>query len=58
MMEKAFWVEIDRQAKKAGRTWQELAIKTLANKPEGVSAASWLRVRCLLLTVKGAKHGG
>lgn len=57
-LESEFWKVIDLRSKKSGRTWQEWAIKELASKPEGHGSASWLRVRCLLLTVKGAKHGG
>jgi predicted DNA-binding ribbon-helix-helix protein len=55
-LEKQFWAEIDRHAKTAGRTWQQWAVKELANKPDGTGAASWLRVRCLLMTKKGATN--
>ncbi|OQW85760.1 MAG: hypothetical protein BWK72_20725 [Rhodoferax ferrireducens] len=56
-LEKQFWVEIDRLAKKAGRSWQQWVITELANKPESTSAASWLRVRCLQSSLKGRNHG-
>jgi predicted DNA-binding ribbon-helix-helix protein len=56
-LERQFWAQIDSLAKKKGRTWHELVIRELANKPDGQGAASWLRVRCLLLTKKEAKHG-
>lgn len=43
---------------KSGRNWRELVERELATKPDGQGAASWLRVRCLLLTQKESKHGG
>jgi predicted DNA-binding ribbon-helix-helix protein len=57
-LEKQFWAQLDRLAKKSGRNWRELVEHELASKPDGQGAASWLRVRCLLLTMKGAKNGG
>ena len=56
-LERQFWAQIDLLAKKSGRHWRELVERELTNKPDGQGAASWLRVRCLLLTTKGAKHG-
>lgn len=43
-------------AKKSGRTWRELVEREQARKPEGVGLASWLRVRCMLMTLKD-RHG-
>lgn len=55
---KQFWAQFDLLAKKSGRNWRELVERELASKPDGQGAASWLRVRCLLLTKKESKHGG
>ena len=56
-LEKQFWAEIDILSKVAGKDWREWVITELRTKPEASGSASWLRVRCLLLTKKGAKHG-
>lgn len=34
--------------------WSEWVVTELAGKPMGISAASWLRVRCLIHSTKGA----
>ena len=52
-LENEFWLAIDRLAEKTGRTWSEWAITTLADKPAGTGAASWLRVQCLTQSTKG-----
>jgi len=57
-LETQFWKQLDLLAKKSGRNWRELVERELATKPDGQGAASWLRVRCLLLTKKESKHGG
>ena len=56
-MEWQFWAQIDLLANKAGRHWRELVELELTDKPVGHGAASWLRVRCLLLTKKEVNHG-
>ena len=57
-MEKPFWSQLDLLAEKSGHNSRELVEHELANKPDGQGAASWLRVRCLLLTQKEQEHGG
>jgi predicted DNA-binding ribbon-helix-helix protein len=56
-LENQFWAQFDLLAEKSGKNWRELVEGELATKPDGQGAASWLRVRCLLLTKKEAKHG-
>ena len=56
-LEKQFWDQIDLLAEKSGRNWRDLVERELENKPIGQGAASWLRVRCLLLTMKEANNG-
>ncbi len=43
-LETAFWNLIDRKAEQEGQTWKQWAMTMLSGKPEGVNAASWLRV--------------
>ena len=56
-MEWQFWAQVDLLATKAGRHWRELVEMELADKPVGHGAASWLRIKCLLLTKKDIHHG-
>jgi len=49
-----FWQAIDRLAEKTGIAWSEWVATELTGKPEGIGAASWLRVRCLVQSTKGA----
>lgn len=56
-MEWQFWAQVDLLATKAGRHWRELLEMELADKPVGHGAASWLRIKCLLLTKKDIHHG-
>lgn len=53
-LECAFWKAIDMLAEKTGRNWSEWVATELADKPVGIGAASWLRVRCLIQSTKGA----
>lgn len=43
-LETAFWNLIDKRAEAEGQTWKQWAEAMLNGKPEGVNAASWLRV--------------
>ena len=52
-LEGVFWQAIDRLADKTGRNWSEWVATELVGKPEGIGAASWLRVRCLIHSTKG-----
>jgi len=56
-LERPFWTVIDMLANKTGHSWQEWAAIELTNKPAGIGAASWLRVRCLQ-TIQGEHHHG
>jgi hypothetical protein len=56
-LKEMFLAQIDKLAKKAGQPWQEWAVNELANLLERLSTASWLRVRCLIQSSKGANHG-
>jgi len=53
-LETEFWAAITVLAEKTGQSWQEWAITTLADKPAGTGAASWLRVQCLIQSTQGA----
>ena len=46
-LERAFWDRIDHLAVISGLTWREWAVRVLADKPDGVGSASWLRVTCM-----------
>lgn len=52
-LERAFWLAIDRLAAKTGHTWSEWVATELTGKPDGIGAASWLRVRCLIRSTQG-----
>jgi len=41
----------------SSHTWHEWVVTELTGKPVGIGAANWLRVRCLLVTKKGAIYG-
>lgn len=43
-LETAFWNLIEQRAEATGQTWKQWAVSMLEGKPEGVNAASWLRV--------------
>jgi len=53
-LESAFWLVIDMLAAQTGRTWSEWVATELTGKPDGIGAASWLRVRCLIQSTQGA----
>ncbi|MFC7411639.1 ribbon-helix-helix domain-containing protein [Hydrogenophaga atypica] len=53
-LERVFWLAIDRLAEKTGHTWSEWVATELTGKPDGIGAASWLRVRCLIRSTQGA----
>lgn len=53
-LEEAFWQSIDLLAEKSGRNWRDWVSSELVRKPTGISAASWLRVRCLIHSTQGA----
>jgi predicted DNA-binding ribbon-helix-helix protein len=56
-LEAAFWGQIEALAKQKGLGWRQWTENTLAAKPCGANSTSWLRVRCLLLTIKEANNG-
>jgi predicted DNA-binding ribbon-helix-helix protein len=56
-LETAFWQQIEVLAKQSGLSWRQWAENTLTAKPFGANSTSWLRVRCLLLTMKEANNG-
>lgn len=53
-LEGEFWQAIDRMAEETGYTWSEWVANELKEKPEGIGAASWLRVCCLIHSTQGA----
>jgi len=55
-LETEFWSAITMLADRAGQSWQQWALVTLADKPAGTGAASWLRVQCLTQSIQGANH--
>lgn len=46
-LELAFWERIDHLATRSGLTWRDWVARVLADKPDGVGSASWLRVTCM-----------
>lgn len=46
-LEREFWERIDHLADSSGLTWRDWVARVLADKPDGVGSASWLRVTCM-----------
>lgn len=42
-LEKPFFAKLDEIAQQSGCTWQALVTALLADRPTGISRASWLR---------------